>query len=74
VRAAHGKGPLGFVNPALYSIARSASYASAFHDITVGNNILVGSSAGFSAAPGYDLATGWGSPNIANIVADLAAQ
>ena len=29
---------LGFVNPALYRIARSSSYHKAFHDITTGNN------------------------------------
>jgi hypothetical protein len=29
---------LGFVNPAIYRIAESASYHQAFHDITSGNN------------------------------------
>ena len=29
---------LGFVNPAIYRIARSSSYHQAFHDITTGNN------------------------------------
>ncbi|MGH3255262.1 MAG: hypothetical protein ACRDOU_07590 [Streptosporangiaceae bacterium] len=29
---------LGFVNPAIYQIARSPSYHQAFHDITLGNN------------------------------------
>jgi subtilase family serine protease len=75
VRASHGKGPLGFANPAIYSLAGSAgSYAADFHDITVGNNILAGTTAGFAATAGYDLATGWGTPNIANLVADLATK
>ena len=29
---------LGFVNPAIYRIARGAQYHQAFHDITTGNN------------------------------------
>ena len=31
---------LGFVNPAIYRVARSSSYAKAFHDITAGSNIV----------------------------------
>ncbi len=73
-RAAKTKAPLGFANPALYSIAESAKYSSDFHDIQVGNNMLVGTTVGFTAGPGFDLATGWGTPNVANLVADLAAQ
>ncbi|HEY1213499.1 MAG TPA: S53 family peptidase [Bryobacteraceae bacterium] len=72
VRAQADKGPLGFANPALYSIAQFGSYSAAFHDITVGNNTLAGTTEGFSAQPGYDLATGLGTPNVANLVADLA--
>jgi subtilase family serine protease len=73
-RAAASKGPIGLANPALYSIANSTSYASNFHDITAGNNILAGSTAGFLAGTGYDLATGWGTPDAAHLVASLAAQ
>jgi hypothetical protein len=40
-----------------------------FNDITVGNNNVPGQT-GFSATPGYDLATGWGSVNAANLVAN----
>ncbi|HSU30723.1 MAG TPA: S53 family peptidase [Bryobacteraceae bacterium] len=71
-RAQAGKAPLGFANPALYSIAVLGSYAADFHDITAGNNTLAGTTVGFSAQPGYDLATGWGTPNVANLVMDLA--
>jgi len=73
-RASLGKGPIGFANPALYSIAQSSSYLSDFHDITLGNNRLSGTPLGFSAAIGYDLASGWGTPNVANLVPDLASS
>jgi hypothetical protein len=37
--------PLGFVNPAIYRIARGPQYHQAFHDITAGNNTAVLSTA-----------------------------
>jgi Big-like domain-containing protein len=40
-----------------------------FNDITVGNNNVPGQT-GFTAAAGYDLATGWGSVNAANLAAN----
>jgi hypothetical protein len=58
--------PLGSVNSTLDSLAQSAAYATHLHDISVGKNILPGSSAGFSAAPGYDLASGRGTPKVMN--------
>ncbi len=64
---------LGFLNPKLYAIAEGSSYANDFHDITVGNNQLVGTPVGFGATTGYDAASGWGTPNVANLVADLSA-
>jgi DNA-binding beta-propeller fold protein YncE len=52
---------LGFLNPELYAAARSGS--GAFNDITVGNNDYVGTNFGsYPATPGYDMATGLGSP------------
>jgi len=65
---------LGFLNDTLYTIAESPAYALDFHDITIGNNQLLGTPFGNSAGPGYDLATGWGTPNVANLVAGLAAS
>ena len=63
---------LGDINPAIYAIGNSpTTYAADFHDITVGNNQLVGTPAGFSATMGYDLASGWGTPNVANLLPDL---
>jgi subtilase family serine protease len=67
--------PLGFVNPAIYRIGRSASYHQAFHDITTGNSTLTfphGTITGYQAAPGWDPATGWGSPDAQVLVPLLA--
>ncbi len=72
-RANLGKGPIGDLNPVLYSIYHSARYATDFHDITVGNDIVVGSTVGYSAGPGYDLASGIGSPIVDQLIVDLAA-
>jgi subtilase family serine protease len=57
---------LGFVNPALYSLAGTNS----FHDVTVGSNTLKPGQ-GFLATRGYDAPTGLGSPNVAILVQDL---
>lgn len=65
--------PLGFVNAALYKLAASGAYANDFHDVTVGNNKASGTPVGFKAATGYDFATGWGTPNVANLIPDLIA-
>ncbi|HTD54585.1 MAG TPA: hypothetical protein VK670_04340, partial [Silvibacterium sp.] len=56
-RAASGLGTIGFINPTIYSIGVGSSYKSDFHDITSGR------SGSYSAVTGYDLVTGWGSPN-----------
>ena len=72
---ANGRGTVGFINPTIYNVGRSLSYSSAFHDITSGSNPPAsGSGAGFSAAPGYDLVTGWGSPAGASLIALLAGS
>jgi subtilase family serine protease len=69
---ANGQGTVGFINPALYSIGLSSGYSSAFHDITSGNNTPATGGGGFSAVPGYDLVTGWGSPAGAGLINQLA--
>jgi subtilase family serine protease len=70
--ATSGKPSVGFLNPALYSIGKELSYASNCHDITTGDNI--NNSVGkFSAVPGYDLCTGWGTPRGTNLVTTLVA-
>ncbi|MGA8275719.1 MAG: S53 family peptidase [Thermoplasmata archaeon] len=53
--------PLGFVNPTLYRPSAEA----ACHDITSGNN------GGYSAGPGWDACTGWGSPDGSRLLAAL---
>jgi subtilase family serine protease len=47
----------GFIGPMLYDIA--ATSPAAFHDITKGNNLF------YPATPGWDYATGIGSPDLA---------
>jgi subtilase family serine protease len=66
---------LGFLNPTIYGIGQDANYGSVFHDITVGNNetstkctvgtlgCLPDGDVGFDATTGFDLVSGWGSPN-----------
>jgi hypothetical protein len=40
-----------------------------FNDVTIGNNVVPGElSSDYQAAPGYDLATGLGSVNVANLI------
>jgi kumamolisin len=51
---------VGFVNPQLYQ------FPGAFNDITSGNN------GAFQAGPGWDAATGLGSPNGNSLLADLS--
>jgi subtilase family serine protease len=56
---------LGFVNPAIYRIGRSASYHQAFHDITTGSSTITfpqGTIPGYQASPGWDPVTGWEAP------------
>jgi subtilase family serine protease len=65
---------LGFLNDKIYSIAEGSSYSSNFHDITIGNNKLLGTPSGNSGGTGYDLATGWGTPDVANLVSSLATK
>ncbi len=60
--AQHAGARLGNANTVFYSLAskQRAGGASAFHDITTGNNSVPGQS-GFNAAIGYDQVTGLGS-------------
>jgi kumamolisin len=60
----------GFVPPLLYTMAQRSPQA--FLDVTSGSNAVFGSSS-YPARPGFDLATGWGSP-FANSVAGLLAS
>jgi subtilase family serine protease len=67
---------LGFINPDIYSIARSPAYHRAFHDVITGDNSVIwptGVFTGYRAGPGWDPVTGWGSPN-AHILVPLLAR
>jgi subtilase family serine protease len=65
-------GSLGFLLPRLYQIYENpALYSEAFHDITVGNNSADGIT-GYSAGPGWDPASGLGTPNAAGLAAALS--
>jgi subtilase family serine protease len=66
---------LGFVNPDIYRVGRSAAYHQAFHDINTGNSTETfpqQTITGYQARPGWDPATGWGSPNAQVLVPLLA--
>ena len=67
---AHG-GPLGFVNPDMDLLG----YTKSFHDITQGENAdctgLCGED-GYVANRGYDLTTGWGTPDVSKLVLALS--
>jgi subtilase family serine protease len=54
-RAAQSLPPAGFINPSIYKAGLSKAYDNYFHDIMGGTN-------GYPTGPGFDLATGWGSP------------
>jgi kumamolisin len=63
---ANGNAVLGFINPLIYPLGLGSGYDTDFHDITSGTN-------GYPAVTGYDLATGWGSPNGSSLINALAA-
>jgi kumamolisin len=65
--AANGE-TIGFINPIIYPAAEGSGYSTDFHDITSG------SCGTFSAATGFDLCTGWGSPNTTGIINLLAGS
>lgn len=56
-----GKGPVGFINPALYKAYDQGDY---FNDVVSGNQSYRGcnGTVGFSAVPGWDPITGLGTP------------
>ncbi|MGD0569892.1 MAG: protease pro-enzyme activation domain-containing protein [Candidatus Sulfotelmatobacter sp.] len=67
-QAASNGESIGFINPIIYPAAEGSSYGTDFHDITSG------SCGKFSAATGFDLCTGWGSPNTTGIINLLAGS
>jgi hypothetical protein len=73
-RLSQGKAPLGFLNPWLYQVGEDTP--TAFWDITRGDNacpedLESGTQCcefGLSAAVGFDLVTGWGTPKFHTLV------
>jgi subtilase family serine protease len=66
---------LGFINPAIYAIARNPADRDAVHDVTTGDNSVLwttGVITGYTAGPGWDPVTGWGSPDARYLVPLLA--
>jgi hypothetical protein len=63
--------PLGFLNPALYTIGQGANYGLCFHDTTTGSNTNRCSPNQFTAVAGYDLCTGWGTPKGIALINEL---
>jgi pseudomonalisin len=64
--AASGKG-LGFANYKIYKLAQSSGGRD-FYDVTIGDNQP------YPAKPGYDNTTGWGTPEISQIMQDLTGR
>jgi kumamolisin len=62
-RTGHHK--IGWMNPALYYLARTHPTFAPFHDVTVGTNLF------YPATRGYDMATGLGTPDAWNLARDL---
>lgn len=58
---------LGFMNPALYALARVDQPYPPFHDVVQGGNFVD------AAGPGYDTTTGLGTPDAWNLCRDLEA-
>jgi subtilase family serine protease len=68
--------PLGFINPFLYKLGTSSTASQDFQDITIGNNTTRENGItvpGYPAVPGWDLVTGFGSPNGTQLISDLIA-
>ena len=67
--------PVGFLNPALYALARQPNaYTTYFHDPVGGNNLNSGSPAAFFCTAGYDLVCGIGTPMGVGLINALVPQ
>jgi subtilase family serine protease len=60
------KRPVGFINKWLYQLGGAGVLNGLSHDVTIGNNGF-DSVPGYPASAGYDLSTGWGTPNFGNL-------
>jgi subtilase family serine protease len=62
--------PLGFLNPKLYAIGEQFNF---FRDITFGSNASNGLP-GYLATRGWDLSTGWGTPDLGSLIREMAQK
>ena len=60
-----GVGRTGFLNPILYAIAANSEPNTVFHDVVRGGDLL------HRAGPGWDYATGLGSPDVTALAAAI---
>ncbi len=60
-----GRPMLGFANPMLYNLGSNPQMSPPFHDITTGNNL------NYNATVGWDYPTGWGTPQVSNLIVDI---
>ncbi len=67
-----GHARLGLINPTTYALANAGAAANGLIDVTSGNNSYNGVT-GYNAGPGYDLVTGWGSPDMAKFAVAYAS-
>jgi subtilase family serine protease len=65
--------PVGFITPKIYDL-NHGRLKHTFQDITVGDNRFAEGAFGedgFNASPGYDLTTGWGTPDVSWYIKNL---
>jgi len=68
-------GRLGPMNPQLYQLGNTGS-VSGLIDVTSGDNTFYGENgyvSGYDAGPGYDMTTGWGSPDMSTMLISYLA-
>jgi subtilase family serine protease len=57
-----GQPTIGLLNPIIYPANLTSTYSTTFHDI------VSGKSGSYSSTTGYDLVTGWGSPDGSGLI------
>jgi hypothetical protein len=65
------------LNYQLYALALGPNYGRAYHDVTVGDNTYHGANItiqGYSAARGWDPASGLGTPQANVLIPELAGR
>jgi len=67
-----GNTRLGLLNPAIYALANAGQVADSVEDVVSGNNTYNGVT-GYTAGPGYDQVTGWGTVDMTEFAKAFAA-